>query len=180
MWAWTPFQAQSLQASFPILEIFFILTVDGFLGRHLFVWDGWVSPCASELLSLCILMSCGISCMFSSIWVDFCSLHLAVHLLHVDTRVPLYYLLVEIYFYFIYVCVCVYVSVRMWLCALRGLGRMSDPLELELQVAESCLTWLLGIKLCFSQSAASALNCLPSGPRTENTGFTLSLPLLAV
>lgn len=40
--------------------------------------------------------------------------------------------------------------------ARRSQKRFSDPLELELLVAVSCLTWVLGLEL---RSSAKAFNC---------------------
>jgi hypothetical protein len=42
--------------------------------------------------------------------------------------------------------------------ALRGQKRASDPLEPELQVEKSCLTWGLGAELVSSGRAGSSLN----------------------
>lgn len=58
---------------------------------------------------------------------------------------------------------CVYLyregSVHMRSGDFRGQKKMSDTQELELQVVERCLTWVLGRKLRSSERTAHALSC---------------------
>lgn len=51
-----------------------------------------------------------------------------------------------------YLCVCI------WIQDYRGQKLVSDPLELKLQVAMSCLTWALGTELWFSGRTVCILN----------------------
>lgn len=73
---------------------------------------------------------------------------------------PQVVLLFEVFFSF-------YVYACMWLCAreyrcLGGRSRVSDPLELVLQVSVSCSRWVLGREFKFSGRRTSALTAKAS------------------
>jgi hypothetical protein len=77
-------------------------------------------------------------------------------------------------------CVCVWLLCAHEYVCLGGRKRVSDPLELELQMVESCRMWVLGRKLKFSGSSKSLVTAEASPSQVLGMDSSPSLPWICL